>query len=352
MEKLRARHIWFVVLIGIAVFTIFITEIGFGKFVHLISNVNKLLIPLMILLNILNSIAFTISWKYLVPADISFYKLFKFYIAGTFISNITPAFGAGGEPVKAILLGGEIGTSKAECFAGVVSQRLLSIFPFLAIEFIGIGFLFYSPGLVIGRWELLALIFSIICSIAAFGLFAYFYTRKDKFSSFIRLIIRFSAPFIRLFNKGFDHREYTDAAEQSINSFHGGLSHIYSNKNGLFNAIFFSFIAWAFDIMTIYVIFLSLGSDTHISVLIIAYLISMVSGWITLFLPGGIGVVDSTMATLFILGGVPLEVALLATLLYRLASYWFNIALGAFYLWSSLNKLAEPLSWFCVVFGG
>lgn len=90
--------------------------------------------------------------------------------------------------------------------------------------------------------------------------------------------------------------------------------------------------------MVMYVVFLSLGSETHISVLIIAYLISMVSGWITLLLPGGIGVVDSTMATLFILGGVPLEVALLATLLYRLSSYWFNTVLGAFYLWNSLKK--------------
>lgn len=338
MEKLRTRHIVCVVLIGIAVFTVFIVEIGFGKFMHLISNVNKSLIPLMILLNLLNSTAFTISWKYFVPTKISFYKLFTFYIAGTFINNITPAFGAGGEPVKAILLGGETGASKAECFAGVVSQRLLSMFPFLVIELIGIGLLFYSPGLVIGRWEILALVFSVIFGIAAFGLLAYFYTRKDKFSSFVRLTIRFSVPFIRLVKKSFDHSAYANAVEQSINSFHGGLRNIHSKKNNLVNAVFFSLLAWVFDIMTMYIVFLSLGSETHISILIIAYIISMVSGWITLFLPGGIGVVDSTMATLFILSGVPLEVALLATLLYRLASYWFNTVLGAFYLWNSLKR--------------
>ncbi len=338
MEKLRARHILFVVLIGIAVFTIFIAEIGFGKFMHLMSNVSKPLIPLMILLNILNSIAFTISWKYIAPTDVGFYKLFKFYIVGTFINNITPAFGAGGEPVKAILLGRETGTSKAECFAGVVSQRLLSIFPFLIIELMGIGLLFYSPGLVIGSWEMLALVFSVMSCICAFGLLAYFYTRKDKLSSFVRITVRFSAPAIRLVKKGFDHRTCTEAVEQSINSFHGGLRNIRSNKNGLISSVFFSSIALVFDIMTVYVVFLSLGSETHVSVMIIAYIISTVSGWIPLFLPGGIGVVDSTMATLFILSGVPLEVALLATLLYRLASYWFNTILGAFYLWNSLKR--------------
>lgn len=203
MEKLRTRNILFVVLIGIVVFTVFIAEIGLGRSMHLMSNINKTLIPIMILLNILNSIAFTISWKFLIPGQISFYKLFTFYIAGTFINNITPAFGAGGEPVKAILLGNETGISKAECFAGVVSQRLLSIFPFLVIELIGIGLLFRNPALVIGRWEMPALVFSVIFGICAFGLLAYFYTRKDKLSSFVRLIIRFSAPLIRPFNKDF-----------------------------------------------------------------------------------------------------------------------------------------------------
>ena len=64
----------------------------------------------------------------------------------------------------------------------------------------------------------------------------------------------------------------------------------------------------------------------------------MISGWLPLFLPGGLGIVDGTMATLFIYSGVPKEIAILATLLYRLISYWFNTLLGAFYLWLSLKS--------------
>ncbi len=337
MEKIKARNIWFVILIGVAIFTVFITEIGYERFVLLISSVNKPLVILVLLLNILNPIAFTISWKFLAPANISFYKLFKFYVAGTFINNITPAFGAGGEPIKAMLLGDETGTNRAQCFAGVVSQRMLNMFPFLIIELIGIGLLLYRPELTLSRWEILALVLSIAVGVGAFGLLAYFYIRKDSLSSFAHSIIRFFAPLIRLVKKGFDHRSYADTLERSINSFHCGLKEIQHNKNGLANAMFFSSLGWIFDIMAVYTVFLSLGSQTHISVLIITYIISMVSGWITLFLPGGLGIVDSTMATLFILSGVPLEISLLATLLYRLASYWFNTILGAFYLWSSLN---------------
>ncbi len=340
MEKLKAQNIWLVVLVGIAIFAISITEIGYERFLFLISNVNKLLVFLVFLLNILNIITFTISWKFLIPVDISFYKLFKFYTAGAFINNITPA-GAGGEPLKAMLLGKDTSISKAECFAGVVSHRVLNIFSFLAIEIVGIGLLLYSPQLNLDRWEVLALISSVVFGLGAFGLLVYFYIRKDRLSSFTHSIIRLFAPLIRLVNKGFDYRVHADALEKSINSFHSGLKQIRSNKAAIVNAMLFSFSGWVFEIMAMYVIFLSLGSEAHISIsiLIITYTVSMVSGWLPLFSPGGLGIVDSTMATLFIFNGVSLEIALLVTLLYRLVSYWFNTVLGAFYLWRSLKTV-------------
>ncbi len=344
MKKFRARNAWFVALIGIAIFAIFITEIGYARFLFLISNVNKSFVILVFLLNALNIIAFTMSWKFLIPRQISFYKLFKFYVAGTFINNITPTFGSGGEPIKAMLLGKETGTSKAECFAGVVYHRIVNVFSFLAIELAGIGLLFYMPGLTLERWEISALVFSIVFGFFIFGLLVYFYMRKDKLSLFAHSMLRFLAPLIKRVKKGFDHRVHADALEKSINSFHSGLQGIHCNKKGLAKAMFFSSLGWIFEIMAMYVIFLSLGPGTHIpiGVLIITYSISIISGWIPIVLPGGLGIVDSTMATLLIFSGVSLEIALLVTLLYRLVSYWFNTVLGAFYLWRSLKSDKTP----------
>ena len=325
-------------LIGAAVFAIFANEIGFAKFFVLIGSANKPLILLAVFFNLLNLISYTITWRFLATENISFYKLFKFYMAGSFISNITPAFGTGGEPVKAMLLGKETGTSRAECFAGVVSQRMLNMFPFLTIGGAGIWLLFTIPGLKLGTLEVAALVFAILIAFSAFGLIIYFYIRKDRFSSFVHSSIRFFAPFIGFVKKGFDHRAYGDAVEEAINSFHGGLKNIGNNKYGIAKALVFSYLGWIFDILAIYSIFLSLGeAHIHISVLIITYTISMISGWVPLFLPGGLGIVDGTMAVLFIYSGVPKEMAVVATLLYRLASYWFNTILGAFYLGASLK---------------
>lgn len=340
MKKFRARNIWFAALIGVAIFAIFITEIGYARFLFLISNVNKSFVILVFLLNVLNIIAFTMSWKFLIPMDISFYKLFKFYVAGTFINNITPTFGSGGEPIKAMLLGKETGSSKAECFAGVVYHRIVNILSFLAIELAGLGLLFYKPEINLERWEISVLVSSIVFGLFIFGLLIYFYMRKDRLSSLAHSMLRSFAPLIRRVRKGFDQRAYADSLEKSIDSFHSGLRGIHCNKSGLAKAMFFSSLGWIFEIMVMYVIFLSLGSEARIpiGVLIITYSISIISGWIPLVLPGGIGVVDSTMATLLIFSGVSLEIALFVTLLYRLVSYWFNTILGAFYLWRSLKK--------------
>lgn len=339
MERFRARNIWFVVIIGAVIFAVFTNEIGYEKFLFLMGNVSLPLILLAVFLNLLNLITYTVTWLFLTPAKISHYKLFRFFMAGTFINNITPTFGTGGEPVKAMLLGKETGISKAECFAGVVSQRMLNMFPFLTIGMIGVWLLFSKPRQIqLATWEIVAMVFSIGLAFFVFGLIIYFYLRKDKLSSFVQSSIRFFAPFIGLVKKGFDHRGYTAAVEESINSFHGGLKDIRHNEYALAKALLFSYLGWIFDILAIYAVFLSIGeTNIHISVLIITYTISMVSGWLPLFLPGGLGIVDGTMAILFIYGGVPVEMAVLATLLYRLASYWFNTVLGAFCLWSSLK---------------
>jgi len=107
MERFRKRNILFVIIIGAIIFMVFTNQVGPAKLISLMGNVNKPLLLLVLLFNLLNLIAFTKTWQLLARTNISFYKLFKFYMVGAFISNITPSFGTGGEPVKAMLLGKE-----------------------------------------------------------------------------------------------------------------------------------------------------------------------------------------------------------------------------------------------------
>ncbi|MDP3103080.1 MAG: flippase-like domain-containing protein [Candidatus Methanoperedens sp.] len=338
MDRFKKKNIWIVVLIGALIFALFANEVGFNEFISRIGNINKSLFLLVILFNFLNILAFTITWRYLIPSKIGIYRLFSFFMAGTFVNNITPTFGTGGEPIKAMLLGKETGISKAECFAGVITQRMLNMFPFLVIGGLGVGLLFSRSEVRLETWQLIGLAFSITLAFSMFGLIIYFYMKKDKLSSFVHSVIKFLSPFIGLVKKGYDHRAYVEAVDRSIDSFHGGLKNIGNNRNAVLKATILSFLGWVFDIMAIYAVFLSMGEpDIHISILIITYTLSMMSSWLPLFLPGGLGVVDVTMAGLFMFGGISAESALVAAWLYRLVSYWLNTSLGGFYLWLSLK---------------
>ena len=61
--------------------------------------------------------------------------------------------------------------------------------------------------------------------------------------------------------------------------------------------------------------------------------------------PGGLGVVEAGLTTWLVLSGVGAHEAVVATLLYRLASYWLPIPLGALAWagWHVHRRLDVPL---------
>jgi uncharacterized protein (TIRG00374 family) len=329
MKWLKTRNIIFVVIMGGIIYTIYGKEIGLNKLLQFLNSTNKYLLFLVIFFNLMNILSFTITWKILAPAEIDIYKLFKFYMVGVFINNVTPTFGTGGEPVKAILLGDETGIDKAECFASVILQRMLNMFPFITIGGFGLLLLIFKSDIRLQLWQILGIILSISIAFGIFGSIIYFYFRKDKLISFAKSLIMF---YVKFFKKG-SQTEYLYKTKKSIDSFYSGIVDINQNKEAIMKAIFFSFLGWIFDILAIYTVFLSIGErNIYVSIIIITYTISMMSSWIPLFLPGGLGIVDVTMAGLFIFSGIPKEAAILATAIYRLVNYWLNTMLGAFYI--------------------
>ena len=59
--------------------------------------------------------------------------------------------------------------------------------------------------------------------------------------------------------------------------------------------------------------------------------------------PGGLGFVDSGLTALLVLIGVPVDIALIGTLLYRLFSFWLPIPIGglAWGWWRIHHRVAD-----------
>ncbi|HUX89843.1 MAG TPA: lysylphosphatidylglycerol synthase transmembrane domain-containing protein [Gallionellaceae bacterium] len=86
-------------------------------------------------------------------------------------------------------------------------------------------------------------------------------------------------------------------------------------------------IAWGAEGVAFYYIMHLLGNDMGLQTALFIYAFSMLVGAIS-FLPGGLGGTEATMVALLMLNNIDQPHAVAATVLIRLATLWFAVALG------------------------
>jgi glycosyltransferase 2 family protein len=90
------------------------------------------------------------------------------------------------------------------------------------------------------------------------------------------------------------------------------------------------------DMLTLYILFSASGHSISLGALFVGYGLPLLFGKVG-FLPGGLGVVEGTMAVLYRGFGIPNEISVVVILAYRLLSFWLPTLLG-FSLVPYLNK--------------
>ncbi len=98
-------------------------------------------------------------------------------------------------------------------------------------------------------------------------------------------------------------------------------------------------VAWGAEGVAFYYIMQVLGSDMSLQTALFIYAFSMLVGALS-FLPGGLGGTEATMVALLMLNNIPQPQAVAATVLIRLATLWFAVALGVLAL--SLPARRQP----------
>lgn len=92
-----------------------------------------------------------------------------------------------------------------------------------------------------------------------------------------------------------------------------------------------SLVAWVAEAWSFYLVLQWMGADVGPMLAMSFYAISMLAGALS-FMPGGIGGAEATMIALLNLVGVGTTEAIAATVLIRIATLWFAVGLGAFFL--------------------
>jgi uncharacterized protein (TIRG00374 family) len=83
----------------------------------------------------------------------------------------------------------------------------------------------------------------------------------------------------------------------------------------------------AFDYLCLLAALRATGSHPRPSLILVAYAVAGIVGLIPIT-PGGLGIVEASLTGLLVLAEVNSSQAVLATLTYRLASYWLPLCAG------------------------
>jgi hypothetical protein len=73
----------------------------------------------------------------------------------------------------------------------------------------------------------------------------------------------------------------------------------------------------------------AVGSHPRPSLILLAYAVAGIIGLVPIT-PGGLGIIEASLSGLLVLAGLTGVQAVLATLAYRLASYWLPLLAGPF----------------------
>ena len=83
-----------------------------------------------------------------------------------------------------------------------------------------------------------------------------------------------------------------------------------------------------FDMLTLYFLFIAAGHPVSAGVLLTGYGLPLLFGRTAFMIPGGVGVIESTMAGLYASLGVQDAVTVVVVLAYRVLSFWIPLLLG------------------------
>jgi uncharacterized protein (TIRG00374 family) len=101
----------------------------------------------------------------------------------------------------------------------------------------------------------------------------------------------------------------------------------------------------AFDMLTLYFLFIAAGHPIGLGVLLTGYGLPLLLGKLAFMIPGGVGVVETTMAGIYTSLGVPSSLAVVVVLSYRILSFWLPLILGfplILFLQRRVTKSAAP----------
>ena len=311
---------------GIAMIALLLWWAGVENVIEILSNANFLYFALAGLMYILGLVTWGMRWQVLIRSlrmEASFGKVLLALLAGIFVNNVTPGARGGGEPIRMYFLAKEINKPYGQVFATVMMDRILDIIPVVFMLTLSTAYVYYLGSLSL-TLTLLALdiVFGALILVSLGILLSEGKTRKA--------MMWFYGLFSRVFpKKANQYRDkFMKAVDVDVPRFQRDLRFLMGHKKTFFLALFYSSASWFFTLLRTYYTFLAINYPVKLIEVMVVQMVGIVVGMISV-IPGGAGLMEAINSAIYVLLGIDKEIAVTATLLDRLISYWIPTGIGA-----------------------
>ena len=206
--------------------------------------------------------------------------------------------------------------SEAATLAGTI-PALFNDFVLLFVSLVGLVHLLFVHQLT--RLQGFSFAAILVVLVGLMGLFAWGLRKRESLALFADKVGRQIAKFLR--------REYQPEKTD------GWLASLFNAADMLMSGgwrgpLLGAVLNVVFDMLTLYFMFIAAGHRVSLGVLLTGYGLPLLLGKMAFFVPGGVGLIESTMTALYTSLGVPNAETVIVVLVYRILSFWLPLLLG------------------------
>ncbi|MEM2896841.1 MAG: flippase-like domain-containing protein [Candidatus Bathyarchaeia archaeon] len=338
-------------ILGLVILLIFINLMGFWSIVNTVKAFSPSIMFIAFILNGLGLLLYGVAWYILIKASGSFIR-FKVCLgaalAAIFMYYLMPS-GFFLEAVRIMIAEKEAKVKIGVGTATVVMHRILFLFGFIIYGILSIVALTLEFNLSIYIFQK----YLIAIGALLFGTIAALYlplnvSMLDKLTQYILKKIK---PFILKFLFKYGYESTLDQIKYFLNDFREGFKSLVKNKHHLVLALFAIMGYWFTSVLIMFLTFKGLNYEVPIWIPIFAMIVGDLIQMTPIIIPGMLGIFETAVSIVLNAFKIPINIAVSATLLSRIATFWFDIPItgiaamyfGTKYMGKTFLKLSKPL---------
>lgn len=183
----------------------------------------------------------------------TFRRVFTLSWVGIFVDAIVPS-GWSGDVFKAYLLSKDSGVDGSKTAASIVVKKVFELLMTLAALFFGLALLVMNYSLD----NDVVIVIGIMMAVISLPLVLIIYLSiSAKTSKVVFRLVRKFSTLIK--GKNADTLEFENKLKKSIGEFHDGIMMLKTNPKKMFQPLIFQALSWMFAILTLFLIFASIG---------------------------------------------------------------------------------------------